>query len=480
VSKTIQCFMRKAGLNCPPIVHGAFPMAKITDKGINRKPGVKDRWLYTTIIWGHGTLEARITPSGERLFYFRYINSASARIRLPIGTYDNDGSNGCMTLADAIERATELASLHKSGIRDIREHLEAMQEATVAKLTAERVAAEAEATRLASRQSVNQLFEKWAKVELVRHKDGGKEAQRMIQLHVIPVIGDLLIENVRKSHIAEVLDPMLARGTPRMAKVILGKMRQMFRFALERDLIEADPTATFKKSKVGGKDIERDRVLSDEEIKDLAKRATNAGLLHTTQAAIWIALSTCCRIGELLSARWEHVNLEAGIWFIPAENSKNKKSHTINLSPFAVVQFRKLKTINDTSAWCYPSAKNTGPVSSKTITKQIADRQLAEDRKPMSKRSPYIDALKLKGGKWTPHDLRRTGATLMTVLGVLPEVAERCLNHTEENKIKRTYQRHTYTTEMREAWRLLGERLELLSRNDNDMATLNTKIRKLN
>ncbi|MNG32941.1 hypothetical protein D3C84_1190730 [compost metagenome] len=53
----------------------------------------------------------------------------------------------------------------------------------------------------------------------------------------------------------------------------------------------------------------------------------------------------------------------------------------------------------------------------------------------------------------------------MTALGVLPEVAERCLNHTEENKVKRTYQRHSYAKEMAEAWRLLGDHLEQLTIN---------------
>ncbi len=84
----------------------------------------------------------------------------------------------------------------------------------------------------------------------------------------------------------------------------------------------------------------------------------------------------------------------------------------------------------------------------------------------MSGRSANIAALKLPEGHWTPHDLRRTGATMMTRLRVLPEVAERCLNHTEENKVKRTYQRHGYEPEMRDAWRVLGERLELLTRRD--------------
>ena len=68
----------------------------------------------------------------------------------------------------------------------------------------------------------------------------------------------------------------------------------------------------------------------------------------------------------------------------------------------------------------------------------------------------------LTGGPWTPHDLRRTGATMMGELGVIGEVIERCLNHVEQNKLKRIYQRHELKAEKREAWRLLGERLQLL------------------
>jgi hypothetical protein len=51
---------------------------------------------------------------------------------------------------------------------------------------------------------------------------------------------------------------------------------------------------------------------------------------------------------------------------------------------------------------------------------------------------------------------------MMAALGVLPEVAEKCLNHTEDNKVKRIYQRYSYTSEMRAAWDLLGQRLDEL------------------
>src|SRR5690606_32076418 len=152
-------------------------------------------------------------------------------------------------------------------------------------------------------------------------------------------------------------------------------IRQMSRFAVDRDLIENDPTERIRKAKIGGKDVERDRVLSEDEIRALAKQVPAAGLLVTSQAAIWIALSTCCRIGELLAARWEHVDLNKRTWLIPSQNSKNKKAHLITLSEFTAQKFQQLREITGSSPWCYPNTDGSGPVCPKTVTKQIGDRQ---------------------------------------------------------------------------------------------------------
>ncbi|MCS7748844.1 tyrosine-type recombinase/integrase [Pseudomonas aeruginosa] len=450
-------------------------MAKITDRQMTAKPGTSDKWLSEVAIWGHGSLVARITPSGERLFYFRYTNSSSERITFPIGTYSRDGSGGTMTLAEAGQRTKELAGLHKSGIRDVKEHLEAeeaarvaVRDAELARITAEKAALEAAQVRQAARKNVQHLFDHWAKVDLINRKDGGAEVRRMFEKDVLPFLGEMAVEDVKKGHITEVTDALLARGVNRMAKMIFSLMRQMFRFAVDRDLIDHDPTASIRKAKIGGKEVERDRVLSEEDIRTLAKLTPSAGLLPSTEAAIWIALSTCCRIGELMNARWENIDLRAGIWLIPAEDSKNGKAHSVTLSQFAVQQFAKVKALSNKSQWCYPNAKSTGPVCSKTVTKQLGDRQRQLGQGVLSNRSGKTQALILKGGKWTPHDLRRTGATLMTALGVLPEVAERCLNHTEENKVKRTYQRHSYTKEMAEAWHKLGNHLSQIVNSNTD------------
>lgn len=60
---------------------------------------------------------------------------------------------------------------------------------------------------------------------------------------------------------------------------------------------------------------------------------------------MWIMLSCCCRIGEVIRARWEHIDLDTGIWTIPEENAKNRVAHTIYLSTFALPHFRELKQL---------------------------------------------------------------------------------------------------------------------------------------
>lgn len=436
------------------------------------KPGPRDIWLNESAPKGHGRFMARIRPNGERLFYYRYVDSTGTRVRLPIGSYDRDGSSG-LTLKTARQRARELTDLYLGGVSDLRGHIEAEErarkaarEAEITRLETEKAAFEAALAREAARKTVSELFDHWARVDLINRKDGGAEVCRMFKKDVLPKIGHLAIEDVRKGHITVVTDELLSRGVNRMAKLIFSLMRQMFRFAVDRDLIESDPTASIRKAKIGGKDVERDRVLSDDEIRGLAQQLPNSGLLITSQAAIWIALSTCCRIGELLAAKWEHVDLTKRTWIIPPENSKNKKAHLITLSEFALQQFLLLREITSTSSWCYPNTDNSGPVCPKTVTKQIGDRQRKPGQKVMSNRSAMAHALLLPGGKWTPHDLRRTGATLMTMMGVLPEVAERCLNHTEENKVKRIYQRHSYAAEMAEAWQKLGTHLHRVASKD--------------
>lgn len=410
----------------------------------------------------------RIARDGRVVVFFEYRYKCEGRQR----------AIGCGTWP-----ATTMAAIRKQ--RDIYkgeilQGRDPLADTEAKKLEAAAAQAEAKAAAQAriaavvtaqARITVADLFERWAAVVLISHKDGGKEIRRMFAKDVLPLIGSLAVEDLRKGHITAVTDALLARGVTRMAKMIFSLIRQMLGFAVDRDIIEADPSASIRKKNIGGKDTERDRVLSEPEIRGLRDQMPAAGLLVTTEAAIWLALGTACRIGELLRAEWRHINFERREWLIPAEHSKSGRPHTVYLSDFALRHFGTLHGINCASVWCFPNADNSAGVCTKTATKQIGDRQRG-DASPMSRRSRNANALALPGGKWTPHDLRRTAATMMVRLGVLPEVAERCLNHIEESRVKRTYQRHSYESEMRAAWRILGERLELLMLEGSNVVTL--------
>lgn len=420
-------------------------------------------------------LYLRIRPDSTKSWQYIY-QWEGARVKMTLQGH---------TLADVRSQAQRFNDWLEIGIRQPdgtyvktspKHKLESDEQRVKAELEAERMRLERERLEAESRLTVSQLFDRWERLGLSDRKDT-TEIRRMFNKDVLPAIGHLLVEDIRKAHIVQIINDIQARGVKRMVKLMLSQMRQMFRFAVDQDIIENDPTASIRKDKIGGRDTVRDRVLSETEIQALHELLPKSGLNPYGQAAIWLMLSTCCRVGELLAAEWSHINLEAGTWTIPANNAKNGKKHTIYLSPFAVSQFKKLEELKLSTNWIFPNSSGTGAVCNKSLAKQIGDRQQSiKNRKPMTGRSKQTDALVLDGGKWTPHDLRRTGATMMGALNVRPDVIEKCLNHIEQNKIVRVYQHQTLVPEQKEAWRILGERLEILCGNRGDNVIPLTKI----
>lgn len=407
---------------------------------------------------------------------WRYMVACKRR-EIPVGTWKDKGD---LTLKALRTKRDTLAAEVRTKVDPVdsraaaRLKREADKAATQLKAKAD--AAEAihvQQMRLAvqaaqqARMTVRQLFDHWLNLDLRNRFNKGAEVQRAFDANVFPVIGDMAAEDVRKSHIQAILDSIRARATdnqPRisMQKKTLSDMRQMFGWALERDYLLADPTAVIRKAKLGAT-VERERVLSEAEVIELFQKLPGSCLAETSRLALMIQLSTASRIGETLLAHWSHVDFERRTWSIPADIAKNGKAHTIALSDFAVQQFEVLHAVTGVTPWLFPNSELKASTCQKSTTKQVGDRQRF-DKPILRNRTQDAHALELPGGRWVPHDLRRTAATMMVQLGVLPDVVEKCLNHTEPNKLKRIYQRASYEVPMREAWRLLGDRLDLLYR----------------
>ena len=488
----------------------------ISDRAMKRAPGERDQWLIEAGARGAGRLVGRITPAGERRFYYRYTDSRGNRVRLLIGAYDprGDGS-AAFTVKQARGRAMEWQALHGAGARDLREHFareqddveRARADARRAAESARRQADEnARADELAQqrRLTIRQLFERWAATELAPHfggdgkrigrKDGGQYVREQFERRVFPGLGDVAVVDVRKADVLAILDSAKAEGKLRTANMLLADLKQMFRFAAEREIIEHSPIELIQKKKIGGKDTKRDRVLSGDELAALAKQLPTANLGRRTVLGVWLILATGCRIGELMGTTWADakprrqalqavvdaqnaaqksgavqlgfVDPMARTWYLPT--TKNQRDHTIHLSDFALKQFAELADLREADRatgeplpWVFPDSRGTGPVCIKSFGKQLADRQRSTSRRLMN-RTKAVDALAMADGRWTAHDLRRTASTLMSQLGISNDVINECQNHIKQG-MSGVYIQDRREAEQLRAFDALGARLEAIA-----------------
>lgn len=255
---------------------------------------------------------------------------------------------------------------------------------------------------------VRAMYEAWL-TDGVARKDGNADLIREFSKDVLPMIGDTPVRDVNEHHVRDLLRAMIKRDACSMAERVCADMVQMFAWAEKRKpwrglMVEGNPMdlIEFEKLLPPGKrgSKARDRVLSVDEVRELqhilknmeeAYEAAPKGKKHQaihplkkeTQLALWICLGTACRIGELLKARWEHVDFKKGEWFIPSENAKQVRGgtpdHTVYISDFTLSHFKALRALTGDSHWCFP-ARSAGrsPESIKPVDTHVCEKSVSK------------------------------------------------------------------------------------------------------
>ena len=150
---------------------------------------------------------------------------------------------------------------------------------------------------------------------------------------------------------------------------------------------------------------------------------------------------------------WPEVDLDTNWWTIPPQKSKNGLAHRVPLSAPAIrvleqIRARK-KTKHSDVAWVFPNPKRNGPIS--------------------NVRKAAIRLNKATGIGFTPHDLRRTAASMMTSMEVPRLTVQKILNHVERG-VTAVYDRHSYDKEKREALEAWGRRLQMIVSSLRDVS----------
>ena len=271
---------------------------------------------------------------------------------------------------------------------------------------------------------VAEYLEKWA----IPRKKSWKEDERILNKDVIPAWGRRKAKDIERRDVVLLLDEIMDRGAPIQANNTFAVVRKMFNFAMSRSILETSPCFGIS---APAKPKQRDRVLSETEIKIFWGNLENSHMEDQIKSILRLILVTAQRKGEVVNAEWNEINFKEGWWTIPGGKSKNRLPHRVPLSPLAKALLTEIQKNSNGSGFVFAS-----PRRNRQITEQAIDHAVRRNR------------VKLEIEDFTPHDLRRTAASQMTASGIPRLVVSKILNHAEKG-VTAVYDRHSYDEEKR-------------------------------
>ena len=279
------------------------------------------------------------------------------------------------------------------------------------------------------------VFEEWLRRDQAKNKTKGA-VERLIRKDVIPLWGHRQIASIGRRDVLDVIDGVADRGSPITARRLHAHIHRLFRWAVGRGIIEANPASDLPKP---GAETKRDRVLSDDELKAIWNAAAQVGWPFGD--AIRVLILTGARRDEVGSLRWSEIT--GDVINLKGERTKNAEPHTIPLSALATNIIKQM-----------PRVANSERVFSTNGKTSISGWSRAKAR---------LDEL-AGVDDWRLHDLRRTVATGLQKLGVNLQTIEAVLGHTSGSRsgVVGVYQRHSFDAEKRAALEAWGQHITAL------------------
>jgi len=384
-----------------------MPSMKFTKRNIE---GLRPRDTRYEVFEKDGNgFGVRITPKGTKTWFYSYRLKKKLH-RMTIGSVEDK------TLADARSEA-----------------------ATARKLVAKgRNPKDSGKTIVTVRDLVGFYLEKWAK----ERKRSWEEDKRILDREVLPQWGDLLLHEVTRDMVDDLVQAVADRGAPIGANRVLAVIRKMFNFAITKGHVGDNPCRLVP---APTRESRRERYLSEDEIKKFWQGLESSKMTPRIRMALKLILTTAQRKGEVVNAEWKEIDLDASVWTIPSEKAKNGQAHRVPLSPLASEMLGHLKAMAGASRWVLPSPHGDSPVTTNAINRALTR-----------------ETVRLGMEHFTPHDLRRTAVT--HIAGLKTEyrlILKKILNH-KEYDVTDGYNLHAYDKEKREALDAWAKHIEKL------------------
>jgi integrase len=369
---------------------------------------------------------ARRLDSGAVTYGFRYRDKKTGKQRW-IGL----GLHGTIT-------ADEARGLAKKRAGEVANSQDPIAEREETRAVAKRA-------KLADVNTVDAILDRFV-ARYVKNLRSGDQVERALDAYVRPRIGSKSIYELKRRDIVEMLDAIEDENGPVMADRVLAHVRKAFNWWTVQDEDFKSPIVRGM-ARTKPKERERDRALTDDEIRDVWAAVALMDGPACYPAYVRNLLLTATRRNE--SSDMHAAEVDDGVWVIPEARCKSKQDHAVPLSAMALENLGRLL---DTKGFVFSTTNGKRPFSGFSKTKSELDRQIAKIRKAEGRpKMPH----------WTLHDLRRTARSLMSRAGVSSDIAEMVLGH-KLGGVRGVYDRHSYAAEKRDALEKLAGLIGLI------------------
>ncbi|EIM4565585.1 tyrosine-type recombinase/integrase [Escherichia coli] len=364
-------------------------------------------------------LSLLINPDGSKGWRFRFRFAGKARL-MSFGSYD------IVSLAEAREKR-EVAR------RQVANGIDPVQERKAQKL----------AQKLSTENSFETVSREWHAAKADRWTVAYREEIiKTFEQDVFPFIGKRPIAEIKPLELLEVLKRIEKRGALEKTRKVRQRCGEVFRYAIITGRAEYNPAPDLAIALAVPKQ-KHHPYLSEEELPHFVRDLETYTGSIITKNATKIVMLTGVRTQEMRFATWEEINLEKGIWEIPAERMKMRRPHIVPLSTQVIEIFQQLKPITEHYPYIFIGRNNrTKPISKESV-------------------SQVIELLGYKG-RATGHGFRHTMSTILHEHGFNSAWIELQLAHADRNNIRGTYNHALYLDKRRDMLQWYADKFSLL------------------
>lgn len=200
------------------------------------------------------------------------------------------------------------------------------------------------------------------------------------------------------------------------ANTTMRVLRLTLNYAVAIGMIEHNPVCILSKTRRWHKNKRKDRLIPSDKLQAWHQAVEG---LQNQQAKVYLLMLLYMgfRSSEVLTLDWKCVDLEQKV--ITLQDTKNRTKHSLPISKPILPYLKKLADQNKDCVWVFPNMNRDGPMS-------IPNK-------------PIKAVIKASVCEFSPHDCRRTFATIAEAVNLPLTMIKRLMNHSTSSDVTGGY-----------------------------------------